>query len=168
VVDDLTTDDRVVVPAGLDYITALRAPEIKALVEVGAIQLGFFDETDLFEIAHPDYSGERLVCAKNALFSAEWARKRESLLCSTEAALEKIAEAVRRERRPLRGKDKIALRVGSVLVFSQTRRDRCRGRARRDLCVAHEPSLGNSRDRRRCLLLQSSRRCRARVSCLQH
>ena len=104
-----------VVPAGLDYITALRAPEIKALVDGGTIQLGLFDETDLFEVAHPDYQGERLVACKNPLLAVERGRKRESLLASTEAELTTIATAVGRERRPLRGKDAIALRVGKVV-----------------------------------------------------
>ena len=104
-----------VVPAGLEYLTALRAPEIKSLVKQGAIQLSLFDETDLFEIAHPDYQGERLVCCKNPLLAEERGRKRQSLLLATEAELDKVMAAVRRERRPLRGADKIALRVGRVL-----------------------------------------------------
>ncbi|HTW99603.1 MAG TPA: IS1634 family transposase [Acidimicrobiales bacterium] len=104
-----------VVPAGLDYLTALRAPEIKGLVEGGAIQLGLFDETDLFEIVHPEYPAERLVCCKNPLLAEERSRKRESLLKATEAELAKIAAAVSRERRPLRGVDKIALRAGRVV-----------------------------------------------------
>ena len=104
-----------VVPAGLDYLTALRAPEIKNLVEQGAIQLSLFDETDLFEIVHPDYEGERLVACKNPLLAAERARKRASLLEATEAELDKIAAAVARQRRPLRGADKIALRCGRVV-----------------------------------------------------
>jgi len=104
-----------VIPAGLDFITALRAPAIKALVEKDAIQLSLFDEQDLFEITHPDYPGERLVCCKNPLLAAERARKREALLQSTEAELAPIAAAVAREKRPLRGKDKIALRLGKVI-----------------------------------------------------
>ena len=43
-----------VIPAELDFITALRAPSIKALVQQGAIQLSLFDEMDLFEVTHPD------------------------------------------------------------------------------------------------------------------
>jgi hypothetical protein len=104
-----------VVPAGLDYLTALRAPEIAGLVEAGAIQLSLFDETDLFEIVHPDYEGERLVCCKNPQLSEERSRKRESLLQATEAALHQIANAVSRPRRPLHGADKIALRLGRVV-----------------------------------------------------
>ena len=52
-------------PAHLDWITALRAPQIKALVEADALQLSLFDERNLFEITHPDYPGERLVCCRN-------------------------------------------------------------------------------------------------------
>ncbi len=104
-----------VAPAELDWITALRSPAIAALVEAGAIQLSLFDEADLVEIAHPDYPGERLVACRNPLLAAERARKREALLASTEAELEAVATACRRERRPLRGKDKIALRVGKLI-----------------------------------------------------
>jgi hypothetical protein len=102
-------------PAKLDWISALRAPQIKALVEQDALQLSLFDEHNLFEITHPDYPGERLVCCRNPRLAAERARKREALLAATETELEKIAAATRRARRPLRGKDKIALRVGKVI-----------------------------------------------------
>jgi hypothetical protein len=104
-----------VAPAGLDWITALRAPQVKALVRDGALQLELFDEVDLAEISHPGYPGERLVACKNPFLEAERARKRESLLAATEADLAKIAAAVARERRPLRGTDKIALRADRVL-----------------------------------------------------
>ena len=102
-------------PAGLDWITALRAPQVKALVRDGALQLSLFDQMDLAEISHPDFPGERLVACKNPLLEAERARKRESLLAATETDLEKIAAAVQRARRPLRGTDKIALRADRVL-----------------------------------------------------
>jgi hypothetical protein len=51
----------------------------------------------------------------NPFGEAERARKRESLLKATEADLEKITAACARARAPLRGEDKIALRVGKVL-----------------------------------------------------
>jgi hypothetical protein len=102
-------------PAGLDWITALRAPQVKALVRDGALQLSLFDQTDPAEITHPDYPGERLVACKNPFLEAERARKRESLLAATEADLAKIAAACARARRPLRGTDKIALRADRVL-----------------------------------------------------
>ena len=102
-------------PAELDWISALRAPQIKALVEQGSIQLSLFDEQNLFQIVHPDYPAERLVCCRNPALADERARKREALLSATETELAKIAAATRRERRRLRGKDKIALRVGTVI-----------------------------------------------------
>ena len=101
-------------PAQLDWISALRAPQIKALVDHGALQLSLFDEQNLFEITHPDYPGERLVCCHNPALAEERARKRHELLAATEKELQTIAAATRRERRPLRGKDKIALRLGKV------------------------------------------------------
>ncbi len=102
-------------PEGLDWITALRAPQVKKLVRGGALQLTLFDEQDLAEITSPDFPGERLVACMNPFLEAERARKRESLLTATEADLEKITAACARARRPLRGQDKIALRVGKVL-----------------------------------------------------
>lgn len=104
-----------VIPAQLDYLSALRSPEIKGLIEQGALQLSLFDERDLFEIDHPDYPGERLVACKNPFLAVERATKRESLLRATEAELKKIASATKREKRPLRGKEQIALKVGKVI-----------------------------------------------------
>jgi hypothetical protein len=102
-------------PAQLDWITALRAPQIKALVEAEALQLTLFDEDNLAQITHPDYPGERLVCCRNPALAEQRTRKRDELLAATEHQLEAIAAATRRERRPLRGKDKIGLRVGKVI-----------------------------------------------------
>ena len=102
-------------PAGLDWITALRAPQVKALARDGALQLELFDEVDLAEISSPDFPGERLVACKNPFLETERARKRESLLQATEADLAKIAAAVTRHRRPLRGTEAIAVRADRVL-----------------------------------------------------
>jgi hypothetical protein len=104
-----------VAPAHLDWITALRAPQVKKLVRGGDLQLTLFDTQDLAEITSPDFPGERLVACKNPFLEAERARKRESLLAATEADLEKIAAACARARRPLRGQDTIAVRVDRVL-----------------------------------------------------
>lgn len=100
---------------GLDYITALRAPAIKALVEDEAIQMSLFDEVDLAEITHPHYPSERLVVCKNPAVAGERARKREELLEATEGLLEEIRAATQRPKRPLKGKDKIGVRVGKVI-----------------------------------------------------
>src|SRR6202045_1488816 len=102
-------------PAGLDWITALRAPAIRSLVEAGALQLSLFDERDLAEITAPDYPGERLVACRNPMLADERARKRGELLDATEKKLIPIQVRVRRAKKPLRGKDKIALAVGAVI-----------------------------------------------------
>jgi hypothetical protein len=104
-----------VVPAALDWITALRAPQVKALVRGGDLQLSLSGVQDLAEITSPDFPGERLVACMNPFLEAERARKRESLLAATEADLGKIAAACARARAPLRGTDKIAVRVDRVL-----------------------------------------------------
>jgi len=102
-------------PAGLDWITALRAPAIRSLVEAGTIQLSLFDQRDLAEITSPDYPGERLIVCRNPLLAEERKRKRQALLDATEKKLLPIQARVRRAKRPLRGKDKIALAVGAVI-----------------------------------------------------
>src|SRR5207244_4092529 len=83
---------------GLDWITALRAPAIQALVAGGTLQLSLFDQQDLAEITHPDYPGERLIVCKNPLLAEERARKRGELLAATERDLATIAAATQRTR----------------------------------------------------------------------
>jgi transposase len=102
-------------PAQLDWISALRAPQIKALVETDALQLSLFDTQDLVEISSPQFPGERLVCCHNPVLAEQRTRKRGELLAATEKELTPIAAATCRATRPLRGKDKIALRVGKVI-----------------------------------------------------
>jgi transposase len=102
-------------PAGLDWITALRAPQIRQLVRAGELQLTLFDQQDLAEIFSAAFPSERLIACRNPLLAEERARKRRELLAATEQALEPIVLATRREKRPLQGKEKIGLRVGRVL-----------------------------------------------------
>jgi transposase len=100
---------------GLEWISALRAPSIRKLVNQGAVQLSLFDERDLAEVTSDEFPGERLVACRNPLLADERRRKRDELLQSTEKELEKIAKATRRERSPLRGAAKIGVRLGKVL-----------------------------------------------------
>jgi Transposase DDE domain len=103
-------------PAGLDWITALRAPAIQALAaDDGPLQLSLFDDRDMAEISSPDFPGERLVVCRNPALAAERARKREDLLAASEKDLAKIQAAATRTRNPLRGEAEIALKVGVVL-----------------------------------------------------
>jgi len=102
-------------PAELDWISSLRAPQIQQLVSAGDLQLSVFDEHDLAEFTSDAFPGERLIACRNPLLAEERARKRLELLEATERQLEAIAMATRRATRPLRGKDKIAVRVDRVV-----------------------------------------------------
>ena len=100
---------------GLGWISALRGPAIRALVESSCLQLSLFDESNLAEIASPDYPGERLVACFNPLLAEERCRKRRELIEATEKDLARIAAQVgRRTRTPLR-ETEIALKAGKVL-----------------------------------------------------
>jgi transposase len=107
---------------GLEWITALRNDSIKKLVEQETIQLSLFDEQDLAEVTSPDYPDERLIVCRNPLLADERARKRNELLAAAEKKLAAVVQAVSRKRRPLRGKDKIGLRVGRDLKNSKMKK----------------------------------------------
>ena len=100
--------------AGLDWITALRAPAIKGLLQSGALQLSLFDQRDIASITTPAFPNERLVVCRNPDLAAERSRKREELLAAT-SDLARIQAAVLRRRAPLRGAAEIALAVGAVI-----------------------------------------------------
>ncbi|HME21118.1 MAG TPA: transposase [Acetobacteraceae bacterium] len=101
--------------AGLDWITSLRAPAIKELLQGGALQLSPFDQRDMASITAPDFPGERLVVCRNPDLARERTRKREDLLAATERDLARVKAAVERKRNPLRGTAEIALAVGEVI-----------------------------------------------------
>lgn len=98
---------------GVQWITALRSGAISELVKGGHLQLGFFDERNLFELAHPDYPGERLMACRNPELAKLRAHKRESLLEATGKELEKVRGMVARGK--LKGRDAIGVRVGKVV-----------------------------------------------------
>jgi Transposase DDE domain len=102
-------------PADLDFITALRAPAIRKLVDAGELQPSLFDARDLAEITSLDYPGERLVVCRNPLLAEERARKRRELLAATEEKLRQIQARVRRAKRSLRGRDAIGIAVGKII-----------------------------------------------------
>jgi hypothetical protein len=99
--------------SGLDWISALRGPAIRSLVDGGTLQLGLFDERNLAEISSPDFPGERLVVCRNPALRAERARKRLDLLAATEALLAPIVARV--EAGTLRGAARIGLALGRVI-----------------------------------------------------
>jgi len=108
--------EQVLKPQGMDWVSSLRAPQIAQLAaEHGPFQPSLFDERNLLELTSEHFPGERLVVCRNPLLTEERARKRGELLAATEADLAKIAAATQRARKPLRGEQAIALRVGRVI-----------------------------------------------------
>jgi len=98
---------------GIGWITALKSASIRSLVEQGHLQLGLFDERNLFELSHPQYPDERLVACRNPELAKLRAHKREELLAATEKNLQKVKRSVANGR--LSGQDKIGVRVGKVI-----------------------------------------------------
>ena len=98
---------------GVDWIGALRPEAIKKLATNGAIQMGLFDNRNLFEIKHPDFPGERLIACRNSELAHRRSIKRESLLNATVKELDRVRGMVRRGR--LSGKKEIGARVRAIL-----------------------------------------------------
>ena len=79
-------------PQGMDWVSSLRAPQIAQLAaEHGPFQPSPFDERNLLT------------------------RAKDWVLSATEADLARIAATTQRARRPLRGEQAIALRVGRII-----------------------------------------------------
>jgi hypothetical protein len=138
--------------AGARWITALRAPAIRQLVEAGSIQLSLFDTQDLAEVTDPRYPDERLVVCYNPLLAEKRARKREDMLAATEQELAKVAAMVERGatggRAGLQGAAAIGERVGRVVNkyamakhFSRTITETSFAYARNAQAIAEEAAL---------------------------
>ena len=104
---------------GVEWITALRAPQIRTLAADEVLQMSLFDERDLAEISHPNFPGERLVVCRNPLPAEERARKREELIAAAEKKFETVRAATRRQKKRLRDRDQISFRLGRVLANSK-------------------------------------------------
>ncbi len=102
-------------PAGLDWISALRKKDKRDLVISGAVKLSLFDETNLAEIQNDAYPGERLVMWRDKRLASDRARKREKSLQATEALLDSIVVATKRDKCQLKDKETITLRVGEAI-----------------------------------------------------
>jgi transposase len=98
---------------GLDWITALKSTQIRALVQGETLQLGLFDEQNLFEFTHEEYPRERLIACRNPVLGRLRAHKRQALLEATQKELQKIQTSVASGR--LTGRAKIGVRVGRVV-----------------------------------------------------
>jgi Transposase DDE domain len=95
------------------WITALKSGQIHTLMDDGQLQLGLFDQRNLFELSHPDFPGERLVACRNPELAKLRAHKRDALIAATTEELEKVGKMVARGK--LKGSGEIGVRVGKVV-----------------------------------------------------
>jgi transposase len=100
---------------GVGWVTTMRSPAIRELLENGQLQPSLFDKRNLAEIHCADYPGERLIACYNPLMAEERGRKRSELLEATEKRLAAIkAEIARRTKTPMTAVQ-IAVKVGKAL-----------------------------------------------------
>jgi hypothetical protein len=98
---------------GMAWITALKSGQIRSLIDAGALQLGLFDERNLFEFSDPKYPQERLIACRNPQLAKLRAHKRQALLQATTLELDKIRDRV--ARGALEGAAAIGVKLGRVI-----------------------------------------------------
>jgi hypothetical protein len=168
--------------AGVAWLTALKTGAIRDLVAGGHVQLGLFDERNLFELTHPDFPGERLVACRNPELAKLRAHKRQALLAATVKDLDKVRGMV--ARGTLKGREAIGVRIGKVVNDTwPTHPARHSGRPRRvpdrraagrrgsgigrHLRHSDQRAGGAPRHRRCGAPLQAAQRCRTRLPLAQ-
>lgn len=97
----------------VEWITALKSGGIRKLKTEGSLQLGLFDDKNLFEFESEHYPGERLVACRNPDLATLRAKKRTALIDATKTEIEKIQRSVLRGR--LVDRAEIGLRVGRII-----------------------------------------------------
>ena len=100
---------------GWDWITALRAVQIRKLLATGTLKLEQFESQCWIEMESETYPNERLIACRNGHLAHQLGHKREELLTATETELDKIVVATSRAKQRLKGKAEIGLRVGKVV-----------------------------------------------------
>jgi transposase len=100
---------------GWEWITALKAVQIRSLLTAKAFQLETLHQTKMLEFSVLDYPEERLIACYNTSLATQRSQSRQALLQATEKELAAIVVATQRPRNPLQGKDQIALRIGKVV-----------------------------------------------------
>ena len=108
--------DRLRECSGCGWISCLRSSDIRKLIESrDPSDAPLFTQSDLAELEHPDFPGERLIACFNPLLAMDRNHTREELLACTETLLTKLASQVAaRTRKPLSAAE-IGVKVGRVV-----------------------------------------------------
>jgi transposase len=100
---------------GLGWISSLRSPAIRELIDHGTLQRSLFDEHHLAEITSPEYPGERLIACFNPVLADERHRKREDLLAATDRTLRRLTTAAARRTKKPFDDATLGMNVGRVI-----------------------------------------------------
>jgi transposase len=98
---------------GIAWITALKSGRIRTLINSGTLQLGLFDEKNLFAFQDAHLPNERLIACKNHDLAKLRAHKRQSLLDATCKELDKVKTMAANGK--IAGKGAIGVRIGKVI-----------------------------------------------------
>jgi transposase len=101
---------------GCGWISCLRSSDIRKLMESrdpsGA---PLFTQSNIAEITHPDFPGERLVACYNAFLAMDRDRTRNELLACTEELLKKLAREVSRRKHKIFSAAEIGMKAGLII-----------------------------------------------------
>lgn len=101
---------------GCGWISCLRSGDIRKLLESrDPSDAPLFTQSNIAEITHPDFPGERLVACYNAFLAADRDRTRQELLACTEALLQKLSREVTRRRHKILSAAEIGMKAGRII-----------------------------------------------------
>jgi transposase len=100
---------------GLGWISALRSPAIRRLLDQGVLVRKDLESERLAEITSPEFPGERLVACYNPLLAEQRRHKRQELLAAAQAELETLAASVARPAAPPETAAEIGVRAGKII-----------------------------------------------------
>jgi transposase len=101
---------------GCGWISCLRSGDIRKLMESrDPSDAPLFTQSNIAEITHPDFPGERLVACYNAFLATDRDRTRNELLACTEELLKKLQREVIRRKHKILSAAEIGIKAGQVI-----------------------------------------------------
>ena len=101
---------------GCGWISCLRSSDIRKLLEArDPSDAPLFTKSNIAEITHPDFPGERLVACYNAFLATDRDRTRNELLARTEELLKKLAREVSRRKHKILSAAEIGMKAGRTI-----------------------------------------------------
>lgn len=102
---------------GCGWISCLRSSDIRKLIEArDPSDAPLFTKSNIAEITHPDFPGERLVACYNEFLATDRDRTRNELLSCTEDLLKKLAREVGRRKHKILSAADIGMKAGRIIT----------------------------------------------------